>query len=139
MTIASAINNVQIDSESFVSTDAAVGDSDSTAISDVLTESDVTTDPGALVTTHSLNVQALYSGIPPKVLPHQDGAFYDSGDVTTRNLFSPARDIAWNGDVFLTAGPAPRLVIDAAGNVTEAIERLVHPDADGISCPGYYL
>ena len=54
------------------------------------------------------------------VKPHQDGAFYDDGDVTTRDLFSPYRDIVWNGDVFLTSGPSPRLVIDAAGHVTEA-------------------
>jgi hypothetical protein len=120
VTIVSQVNNVNIDSESDVDTDAAVGDSDSTAISYVLTEADVTADTGALVTTHTLDVQALSNNFAIKVVPHQDGAFYDSGDVTTRNIFSPARDIAWNSDVFLTAGPAPRLVIDAAGNVTEA-------------------
>ena len=46
--------------------------------------------------------------------------FYDSGDVTPKNTFNPVRNIAWNSDVFLTAGPAPRLVIDAAGHVLEA-------------------
>ena len=47
VTILSQINNVNIDSESSVNTDAAVGDSDSTAISYVLTEADITLDTRA--------------------------------------------------------------------------------------------
>ena len=52
--------------------------------------------------------------------PKQEGAFYDSGDVTSNTTFNPVRDIDWESNVFLTSGPAPRLVIDAAGHVTQA-------------------
>ena len=85
--ILSQITNTNISAVSSVNTDAAVADSDSTAISYVRNESTVTAEAGALVTTHNLDVQALFGSFAIDVDPKQDGAVLRQWRCDTEEYF----------------------------------------------------
>ncbi len=97
------------------------GDTNSTGIADVETTADITTEAGALVTTHTLQVSAGMGTYTHNAPGHERShALFDVGDEHSTDVFSPVRNIDWNSDVFLTAGPSPTLVINSSGQVTEA-------------------
>jgi hypothetical protein len=121
VTIGATTAGQSTDSLAHTDNTAVGGDTNNFAIADVETPADVTAEAGALVTTHTLHVTAGLGTFTHND-PHTDRhhALFDIGDEHTTNVFSLARNIDWNSDVFLTAGPSPTLVIDASGQVTQA-------------------
>ena len=81
-------------------------------------EASVAVAAGASITTHGLEVDA--TGGAPTVTAIADEGKTPQPGATFEDI-APARDIAFNGAVTLTAGPAPELVVDRLGRIVDAI------------------
>ncbi|WP_077037069.1 calcium-binding protein, partial [Pelomonas sp. KK5] len=112
--------------------DAAGGDTDVDSIVEDRLLAYVNAAAGALFDTHALDVRAEIGSWQVTTRHRQDGAFIDDGDVNDRFDHTLAQKIDFNADARLSSGPAPELLVNAAGNVVTATNVTVQNTASTV-------
>jgi hypothetical protein len=105
----SSVDEVDIDVFALAKSSGLFVSANGILIADTQTDATVHAEPGAVITTHDLQVKSLLGAV--------NVPFLDLSQSNNKGTFSPGRDIYFNANVNLLSEPSPLLVIDANGNV----------------------